>query len=153
MKAERKKKGEQYYFISRRTLRPVLTRDEYFESDDERYKNENYFISKEAAYSCAGEIQEHFGEKLERIQYNKEQNDRIFIKAIKSLPSLYNLTKAPAATDEKKRGPKTEPKIDDCIFDLLRHIQEHDEKKEELDATYKLVMAAIENIIADADKE
>lgn len=153
MKAERKKKGEQYYFISRRTLRPVLTRDEYFESDDERYKSENYFITKQAAYACSGEIQENFGEKLERIQYNKEQNDRSFIKAIKSLPSLYNLTKVPATTDEKKRGPKTEPKIDDCIFDLLRHIQEHDEKKEEMDTAYKLIMGSIENIIADAEKE
>lgn len=148
MKPERVSKGGSYYFISRRSLKPVLTRDEYFESDDERYKDENYFLTKEAAADCASEISEAFGEKLERIAYNKEQNDKSFIKKIKSLPALFDLVKEPS-----KPGKKAEPKNDDAVFSMLSAIQAHDEKKDELDMAYKLIMASIENIIADANKE
>lgn len=159
MKAKRKNKGEQYFFISRRTMRPVLTRDEYFESDDQRYDDENYFLTKNAAYSCADDIREQYGEKLEKIAYNKEMNDRSFIKAVKALPERYNLKKAqkpkPDETpnEEKKRAAKAQEGRDACIFDLLCRVQEHDDRKAALDNEYKSIMAAIEDIIADAEKE
>lgn len=148
MRPERLPKGGNYYFISRRSLKLVMTRDEYFESDGERYNEENYFLTKGAAADCANEIAEAFGDKLERIAYNKEQNDKRFIRKIKSIPDRFNLVKDPSKT-----GKNAEPKTDDAILEMLSAIQEHDDKKEELDMAYKMIMAAIENIIADAKKE
>ena len=148
MRPERLPLGESYYFISRRTLKPVPARDNHLESDDERYNDENYFLTREAASDCAGEIAEAFGQKLERIAYNKEQSDKSFIKKIKSLPVLYGLVSDPSDPDKK-----VEPKKDDAISSMLSAIQEHDDKKEELDLAYKLIMASIRTIISDAKKQ
>ena len=53
MKANRLNKGDWYFFIQPSTLLPVATRDWYFDSDDQRYFDENYFITREAVNACA----------------------------------------------------------------------------------------------------
>lgn len=53
MKADRQDKGAWYFFIQPSTLLPAATRDWYFDSDDQRYADENYFLTREAVRECA----------------------------------------------------------------------------------------------------
>lgn len=53
MKAERLDRAEWYFFIQPSTLLPCATRDWYFDSDDKRYFDENYFLTREAVNACA----------------------------------------------------------------------------------------------------
>lgn len=53
MKAERQDKGAWYFFIRPSTLLPAATRDWYFDSDNQRYADENYFLTREAVRECA----------------------------------------------------------------------------------------------------
>lgn len=53
MKTERIERGEWYFYIQPSTLLPRATRDWYFDSDDQRYYDENYFLTREAVNACA----------------------------------------------------------------------------------------------------
>lgn len=139
MKIERLPKDAQYYFIQPSTLKPVLTRDLYFNSDDERYKSENYFLTRDAVNECAESL-EPYAEELERIANERKRATRNFVKGIHAIPAKHKLATEEATNDE-------------AIFDLLALCQEHDDAEAKALEAARLVRGKVENIIADAVKE
>ena len=87
MKAERIERGEWYFYIQPSTLLPCSTRDWYFDSDDQRYYDENYFLTREAVNACAQALapvraelkglKERSKDKLLRDQDRKELEAQI----------------------------------------------------------------------------
>lgn len=139
MKIERLPKDAQYYFIQPSTLKPVLTRDLYFDSDDERYKSDNYFLTRDAVNECAESLAP-YADKLERIANERKRATRNFVKGVHALPVKHKLATPNATKDE-------------AIFDLLALCQEHDDAEAKALKATRLVRAKVENIIADAEKE
>lgn len=139
MKIDRLPKDAKYYFIQPSTLKPVQTRDLYFDSDDERYKSENYFLTRDAVNDCA-EALAPYADELEHIANERKRATRNFVKGVHALPAKHKLTTDKAMKDE-------------AIFDLLALCQEHDEAEEKATNAARLIRAKVENIIADAAKE
>lgn len=87
MKAERLDRAEWYFFIQPSTLLPCATRDWYFDSDDQRYFDENYFLTREAVNACAealapvrdelAQLRERAKDKLLPIGERKEIDEKI----------------------------------------------------------------------------
>ena len=146
MKAERQQRHADYYFIQPSTLKATRTRDEYFESDDQRYYDENYFITAEAARACAADIQDQFGDTFAELHSRRKQNDRDFIKAVKAIPEKYHL-QPKDGKDNAKAAP-----LDACTA-LLLEITRHDKEAGAVADALSEVRGKIENFIADARKE
>lgn len=69
----RLEKGEAYWFVQPSTMECHRTRDEYFESDDEKFVGGNYYPEKGPAEALAAALQEEFSERLEKIASEKDQ--------------------------------------------------------------------------------
>lgn len=87
----RSPKGEEYVFIRLSNFKVCVTRDEYFDSDDEHYESGNYFHSSETAKKCVGTLRELYGERLESLTYNKTLNEHSFIKSIGDIIKAHKL--------------------------------------------------------------
>lgn len=87
----RSPKGEDYVFIRLSNFKVCVTRDEYFDSDDEHYESGNYFHSSETAKKCVGTLRELYGERLESLAYNKTLNEHSFIKSIGDIIKVHKL--------------------------------------------------------------
>lgn len=139
MKIERLPKDAQYYFIQPSTLKPVLTRDLYFDSDDERFKSENYFLTRDAVNECAESL-EPYADELERIASERKRATLNFVKGVHATPAKHKLSTEKATKDL-------------AIFDLLELCQKHDDAEANALEAARLVRAKVENIIADAEKQ
>lgn len=69
----RLEKGEAYWFVQPSTMECHRTRDERFESDDEKFVGGNYYPEKGPAEALAAALQEEFSERLEKIASEKDQ--------------------------------------------------------------------------------
>lgn len=137
---ERQPNGGEYFFISHRTLKPVLTRDWYFFTDNEKWKKNNYFLTREKAYECSAEIYEQYGEKMETVDYKKEQLDRALIQFVRNIPGKYKLGKSGQDSNT-------------AIFDLLDTLDEYEERNKQLSDDRRFIRERIDMIIRNYPKQ
>lgn len=82
---KRLEKGGEYYFISIPYFKVCNTQDWHFGTDDERFKNGNYFVEPRDAKACFSEITEKFGEELDKLKAKAKKNDTTLIKAVRDI--------------------------------------------------------------------
>ena len=64
---KRLEKGDSYWFISSIDYKVVPTHDWHFLTDDERFENGNYFTDPALAKKCAAQIDDEYGDQLEKL--------------------------------------------------------------------------------------
>ena len=77
--------GSKYYFISLRNFKIVTTQDCYFDSDNQRFAEGNYFTDVNVARACFATIREQYGGELEKIENLIERNKGKLISTISHL--------------------------------------------------------------------
>ena len=143
-------KGSEYHFISLRYWKIVLTQDCYFDSDNQRFAEGNYFTDVNVARECFATIREEHGGELEEIENLKERNKRKLISAISHLvdKALGNPASGKKSEDEEK-APKKSVKVEpqDIVQDLILAYGTYQNTKAELAAKQEEITKAIKAII------
>lgn len=143
-------KGSEYYFISLRYWKIVTTQDCYFDSDNQRFEEGNYFTDVNVTRECFATIREEHGGELEEIENLKERNKRKLISTISHLvdKALGNPASGKKSEDEEKASEKpvkVEPQ--DIVQDLVLAYGTYQDTKAELAAKQEEINKAIKAII------
>lgn len=143
-------KGSEYHFISLRYWKIVRTQDCYFNSDNQRFVEGNYFTDANVARECFATIREEHGGELEEIENLKERNKRKLIATISYLvdKALGNPASDKKSEDEEgatEKPVKVEPQ--DIVQDLVLAYGTYQDTKTELAAKQEEITKAIKAII------
>ena len=143
-------KGSDYHFISLRYWKIVPTQDCYFDSDNQRFAEGNYFTDVNVARACFATIREEHGGELEEIENLKERNKRKLISTISHLvdKALGNPATGKKSEDEEeapKKPIKVEPQ--DIVQDLVLAYGTYQDTKAELATKQEEITKAIKAII------
>lgn len=142
--------GSKYYFISLRYFKIVATQDCYFDSDNQRFAEGNYFTDVNVARACFATIREQYGGELEEIENLIERNKRKLISTISNLvdKALGNPDSDKKSEDEEK-APKKSVKVEpqDIVQDLILAYGGYQDTKAELAAKQEEITKAIKAII------
>lgn len=142
--------GSKYYFISLRYWKIVPTQDCYFDSDNQRFAEGNYFTDVNVARACFATIRDEYGAKLEAIESAKERNKSKLISTISNLvdKALGNPDSDKKYEDEEK-APKKSVKVEpqDIVQDLVLAYGRYQDTKAELAAKQEEITKAIKAII------
>ena len=142
--------GSEYHFISLRYFKIVATQDCYFDSDNQRFAEGNYFTDVNVARECFATIREEHGGELEKIENLKERNKRKLISTISHLvdKALGNPASGKKSEDEEeapKKSVKVEPQ--DIVQDLVLAYGSYLDKNAEIAAKKEEITTAIKAII------
>ena len=142
--------GSDYHFISLRFFKIVTTHDCYFDSDDQRFAEGNYFTDVNVARACFATIRDEFSAKLEAIESAKERNKSKLISNISHLVDkvLGKPIEGKKSEDEEeapKKSVKVEPQ--DIVQDLVLSYDSYLDKNAELTAKQDEIKKAIKAII------
>ena len=143
-------KGSDYHFISLRYWKIVPTQDCYFDSDNQRFADGNYFTDVNVARECFATIREEHGGELEEIENLKERNKRKLISTISHLvdKALGKPVMGKKSEDEEEaleKSVKVEPQ--DIVQDLILAYGTYQETKAELATKKEEITKAIKAII------
>ena len=143
-------KGSDYHFISLRYWKIVPTQDCYFDSDNQRFADGNYFTDVNVARACFATIREELGGELEKIENLKERNKRKLIFTISHLvdKALGKPVMGKKSEDEEEaleKSVKVEPQ--DIVQDLILAYGNYQDTKAELAVKYEEITKAIKAII------
>lgn len=143
-------KGSEYRFISLRFFKIVTTQDCYFDSDNQRFAEGNYFTDVNVARACFATIREQYGGELEAIESAKERNKSKLISTISHLidKALGNPASGKKSEDEEEapeKPVKVEPQ--DIVQDLIFAYGRYQDTKAELAAKQEEITKAIKAII------
>lgn len=142
--------GSNYHFISLRYFKIVATQDCYFDSDNQRFAEGNYFTDVNVARACFATIREQYGGELEEIENLIERNKRKLISTISNLvdKALGNPDSDKKSEDEEK-APKKSVKVEpqDIVQDLILAYGGYQDTKAELAAKQEEITKAIKAII------
>ena len=142
--------GSDYHFISLRFFKIVATHDCYFDSDDQRFAEGNYFTDVNVARACFATIKDEYGAKLEAIESAKERNKSKLISSISNLVDKALgkpvMCKNPEDEEEALEKPvKVEPQ--DIVQDLVLAYGSYLDKNAEIAAKKEEITTAIKAII------
>lgn len=142
--------GSEYYFISLRNFKIVTTQDCYFDSDNQRFAEGNYFTDVNVARDCFATIREQYGGELEKIENLIERNKGKLISTISHLvdKALGNPASGKKSEDEEeapKKSAKVEPQ--DIVQELVLAYGTYQDTKAELAAKQEEITKAIKAII------
>lgn len=142
--------GSEYRFISLRYWKIVRTQDCYFDSDNQRFAEGNYFTDVNVARACFATIREQYGGELEEIEDLIERNKRKLISTVSKLvdKALGNPASGKKSEDEEKASEKpvkVEPQ--DIVQDLVLAYGTYQDTKAELAAKQEEINKAIKAII------
>ena len=142
--------GSYYHFISLRYFKIVPTRDCYFDSDNQRFAEGNYFTDVDVARACFATIREEHGGELEEIEYLIERNKRKLISTISHL--VDKALGKPAMgkkSEDKEEAPKKSVKVEpqDIVQDLVLAYGTYQNTNAELAAKKEEITKAIKAII------
>lgn len=142
--------GSEYYFISLRYFKIVTTQDCYFDSDNQRFAEGNYFTDVNVARACFATIREQYGGELEEIENLIERNKRKLISTISHLvdKALGNPASNKKSEDEEeapKKSVKVEPQ--EIVQELVLAYGTYQDTKTELAAKQEKITKAIKAII------
>ena len=142
--------GSDYHFISLRYWKIVATHDCYFDSDDQRFAEGNYFTDVNVARACFATIRDEYGSKLEDIESAKERNKNKIIYTISHLvdKALGKPIEGKKSEDEEeapKKPVKVEPQ--DIVQDLVLAYGSYQSKNAEIAAKKEEITTAIKAII------
>ena len=142
--------GSNYHFISLRYNKIVATHDCYFDSDDQRFAEGNYFIDVNVARACFATIRDEYGAKLEAIESAKERNKSKLISTISHLvdTALGKPIEGKNSEDEEEaleKPVKVEPQ--DIVQDLVLAYGSYLDKNAEIAAKKEEITKAIKAII------
>lgn len=142
--------GSDYHFISLRFFKIVTTQDCYFDSDDQRFAEGNYFTDVNVARACFATIRDEYGAKLEAIESAKERNKSKLISTISHIveKALGKPIKCNKSEDEEKALEKpvnVEPQ--EIVQDLILAYGSFMDKNAELAAKQEEITTAIKAII------
>ena len=142
--------GSKYYFISLRFFKIVPTQDCYFDSDNQRFAEGNYFTDVNVARACFATIREQYGGELEEIENLIELNKRKLIATISHLvdKALGHPASGKKSEDDEKASEKpvkVEPQ--DIVQDLVLAYGTYQDTKAELAAKQEEINKAIKAII------
>ena len=142
--------GSEYYFISLRYWKIVTTQDCYFDSDNQRFEEGNYFTDVNVARACFATIRKQYGGELEAIESAKERNKSKLISTISHLveKALGNPIEGKKSEDEEEapeKPVKVEPQ--DIVQDLILAYGRYQDTKAELAAKQEEITKAIKAII------
>ena len=142
--------GSNYHFISLRYFKIVTTQDCYFDSDDQRFAEGNYFTDVNVARACFATIREEYGAKLEAIESAKERNKSKLISTISHLvdEALGKPIEGKKSEDEEetpKKPVKVEPQ--DIVQDLVLAYGTYLDKNAEIAAKQEEITKAIKAFI------
>ena len=137
--------GSDYHFISLRYWKIVHTQDCYFDSDDQRFAEGNYFTDVNVARACFATIQDEYGAKLEAIESAKERNKSKLISTISHLVEKAKGKKSEDEEEAPKKPVKVEPQ--DIVQDLVLAYDSYLDKNAELAAKQEEIIKAIKAII------
>ena len=142
--------GSDYHFISLRFNKIVTTHDCYFDSDDQRFAEGNYFTDVNVARACFATIQDEYGAKLEAIESAKERNKNKLIYTISHLvdKALGKPIEGKKSEDEEK-APKKPVKVEpqDIVQELILAYGTYQDTKAKLAAKQEEITKAIKAII------
>ena len=142
--------GSNYHFISLRYFKIVATQDCYFDSDNQRFADGNYFTDVNVARDCFATIREELGGELEKIENLKERNKNKLISTISHLvdKALGNSASGKKPEDEEK-APKKSVKVEPqaIVQDLVLAYSTYQDTKAELAAKQEEITKAIKAII------
>lgn len=142
--------GSDYHFISLRFNKIVTTHDCYFDSDDQRFAEGNYFTDVNVARACIATIQDEYGSKLEAIESAKERNKNKLIYTISHLvdKALGKPASGKNSEDEEEApGKPVKVKPQDIVQDLILAYGSYMDKNAELAAKKEEITKAIKAII------
>ena len=142
--------GSDYHFISLRYNKIVATHDCYFDSDDQRFAEGNYFTDVNVARACFATIRDEYGAKLEAIESAKDRNKSKLISTISHLvdKALGKPIEGKNSEDEEEaleKPVKVEPQ--DIVQDLVLAYGSYLDKNAEIAAKKEEVIKAIKAII------
>ena len=142
--------GSDYHFISLRYNKIVATHDCYFDSDDQRFAEGNYFTDVNVARACFATIRDEYGAKLEAIESAKERNKSKLISTISHLvdKALGKSIEGKNSEDEEEaleKPVKVEPQ--DIVQDLILSYRSYLDKNAEIAAKQEEIIKAIKAII------
>lgn len=142
--------GSDYHFISLRYFKIVTTHDCYFDSDDQRFAEGNYFTDVNVARACFATIRDEYGADLEKIENLIERNKSKLISTISHLvdKALGKPIKGNKSEDEEKapeKPVKVEPQ--DIVQDLIIAYDSYLGKNAEIAAKKEEITTAIKAII------
>ena len=126
--------GSDYHFISLRYNKIVATHDCYFDSDDQRFAEGNYFTDVNVARACFATIRDEYGAKLEAIESAKERNKSKLISTISHLV-------------DKALGKPVKVEPQDIVQDLVLAYGSYLDKNTEIAAKKEEITTAIKAII------
>ena len=143
-------KGSDYHFISLRYWKIVPTQDCYFDSDNQRFAEGNYFTDVNVARACFATIREELGGELEKIENLKERNKNKLISTISHLvdKALGKPVMGKKSEDEEEaleKSVKVEPQ--DIVQDLILAYGTYQDTKAELATKQEEITKAIKAII------
>lgn len=142
--------GSEYHFISLRYWKIVRTQDCYFDSDDQRFAEGNYFTDVNVARACFATIREQYGAKLEEIENLIERNKRKLIATVSKLvdKALGNPDSDKKSEDEEE-APKNPVKVEpqEIVQELVLAYGTYQDTKAELAAKQEEITKAIKAII------
>ena len=138
--------GSDYQFISLRYFKIVTTHDCYFDSDDQRFAEGNYFTDVNVARACFATIRDEYGAKLEAIESAKERNKSKLISTIshlvdKALGKPIGGKKSEDEEEAPKKPVKVEPQ--DIVQDLVLAYGTYQDTKAEIAAKQEEITKAI----------
>ena len=142
--------GSDYHFISLRYFKIVPTQDCYFDSDNQRFAEGNYFTDVNEARACFATIREQYGGELEKIENLIERNKGKLISTISHLvdKALGKPVMGKKSEDEEeapKKSAKVEPQ--DIVQELVLAYGTYQDTKAELAAKQEEITKAIKSII------
>lgn len=142
--------GSNYHFISLRYFKIVATQDCYFDSDNQRFAEGNYFTDVNVARECFATIREQYGGELEEIENLIERNKRKLISTISHLvdKALGNPASGKKSEDEEKaprKSVKVEPQA--IVQNLVLAYGTYQNTKAELAERKEKITKAIKAII------
>ena len=142
--------GSDYHFISIRFFKIVTTHDCYFDSDDQRFAEGNYFTDVNVARDCFATIREQYGGELEKIENLIERNKSKLISTISHL--VDKALGKPASgknSEDEDEAPKKSVKVEpqDIVQDLVLAYGTYQNTNAELAAKKEEITKAIKAII------
>ena len=143
-------KRSDYHFISLRYWKIVPTQDCYFDSDDQRLAEGNYFTDVNVARACFATIREEHGGELEQIENLKESNKRKLISTISHLvdKALGNPASGKKSEDEEEAIEKPVKVVpQEIVTDLVLAYGTYQDTKAELAKKQEEITKAIKAII------
>ena len=137
--AERLEKGGEMYFISTRDYKVCHTNDWHFGSDDQRWNDCNYFLDVNAARACSIAIKEEYGEHLEMLDRDRENNRTTFIKIVREMAvQAKRLMRKAEEAEPVKDEPLVEEDSDEVEEEPVDE-KERKRKKEKKVYTFELL--------------